>query len=295
MATALPSLRGRVVAFALMLLANSAPAQFYAPETQFHDICQRFFPVEAARVLAWAERQNGVPVAEITFTVKRSDSLTNEWEVGWVDGKGKALRRVTVGYARSALTNGPAFYRAAFAQLCNGTNTPRPETASVDAVEKAFWAGAALAGCSRMEGLEAAFGTWKGVKGRTPKSVECAQMAGLLAQTTTHGFYTQSALDGRLLARAAAWLCLAERASATNDSLWPPILFSAGREHQASRLWRGATNDPAAAWWNVLLMGGSVGRNSGLGGSGRATSTRNDAAVLLCNHQRRLWPWQRGT
>jgi len=41
----------------MFLLTISSFAQFYAPETEFHDRVQRFFPVEAARVLAWRANQ----------------------------------------------------------------------------------------------------------------------------------------------------------------------------------------------------------------------------------------------
>jgi hypothetical protein len=36
-----------------LLFSINCNAQFYAPDTEYHDLCQRVFPVEAARVLAW--------------------------------------------------------------------------------------------------------------------------------------------------------------------------------------------------------------------------------------------------
>ena len=44
-------------------------AQFYAPDTEYHDKAQRLFPVEAARVLAWRENLAGGQIAEITFKI----------------------------------------------------------------------------------------------------------------------------------------------------------------------------------------------------------------------------------
>ena len=34
---------------------TAARAQFYAPDTEFHDKAQRLFVVEATRILAWRE------------------------------------------------------------------------------------------------------------------------------------------------------------------------------------------------------------------------------------------------
>jgi hypothetical protein len=46
----------RLLVFFFGLSVLSASAQFYAPDTRFHDLSQRCFPVEAARVLAWLDR-----------------------------------------------------------------------------------------------------------------------------------------------------------------------------------------------------------------------------------------------
>ena len=52
----------------LLVCVSGLPlrAQFYAPPTEFHDLSQRTFPVEAARVLAWQRGPDVAQIAEIT-------------------------------------------------------------------------------------------------------------------------------------------------------------------------------------------------------------------------------------
>jgi hypothetical protein len=242
-------------ALAVILLSRSVHAQFYAPETQWHDVSQRFFPVEAARVLAWLERQSGGVVAEVAYDLRRTGGGINEWQIRWLNADRKEVRAATVRYPDATLTNGPAFYREVFNQLGGRTNPLSGKKITGAALESAFWEGANRAGYSRMECLQAAFDAWKPTKGDLPDPAQVALLAGLLAQTPTHGFWQQSALDALLLARAAAWLCVAESSGTSNDALWSPILFVAEREWQARAIWTPRTNPPVAAWWNVLISG----------------------------------------
>jgi len=76
----------------MSLLAVSARAQFYAPETEYHDPVQRMFPVEAARVLAWRANQLTNRIAEVSYTVSTSTNGTTAWRLSRLDKDGKPVK-----------------------------------------------------------------------------------------------------------------------------------------------------------------------------------------------------------
>jgi hypothetical protein len=256
------------------LLAVSAPAQFYAPDTEYHDPVQRVFPVEAARVLAWrANRQQSNGIVEISYTVSTTTNvvrswqlsctvshITNvvtSWQLSWLDASGKPLKMAKVQYASGLLKQGPGFYREVMRQLLSAGWTKTGPLKS-DQAEEAFWKGAAQAGLSREESLERAFAM-------TSSSAEpmdetwVPQMAGLLVHAALPTYGAHVSLDDQLIARSAAWLALAENAGLKElPRPWAPVLFLAGREPAAVETWNKAgTNslakDDLIAAWNLWL------------------------------------------
>ena len=74
-----------------LLAATSAHAQFYSPDTEFHDRVQRHFVVELARVLAWRENQKDPAhpaIAEVTYDVGISPDRKTTWNVHWLNSSG---------------------------------------------------------------------------------------------------------------------------------------------------------------------------------------------------------------
>ena len=76
----------------MFFLGVSALAQFYAPETEYHDPVQRLFPVEAARVLAWRANQQTNRFADVTYTVSTATNGTTSWSLAWLGTDGKSVR-----------------------------------------------------------------------------------------------------------------------------------------------------------------------------------------------------------
>ena len=99
------------------VIGSTLRAQFYAPETDFHDISQRTFPVEAARVLAWLRNADGGEIAEVTFKIETTPERETVWTIQWLDAAKKSLREKIVRYPETLLVEGPKFYRTVFAQL----------------------------------------------------------------------------------------------------------------------------------------------------------------------------------
>ncbi len=242
----------RLAAFVagLLFCAPLARAQFYAPDTEYHDRAQRRFVVELARVIAWREnRAAGQPrIAEVTDEVSLSEDRRTVWKIHWLDAAGKSVRDAEVSYPESALTGGAAWYRDVARQLA-------PKTATIplaeDQLAADYWAGAEAAQPSRTASLEAALAL-------APEK-DAAKLAGLLAHAALPTLGGGLTLDATLLSRAAAWLCLAEEAvkapTSKLDSLWAPILFLSAREDAARGAWRKAPSDavPLVKWWDFLL------------------------------------------
>jgi hypothetical protein len=241
------------LAAAVAALPFTLEAQFYAPETNYHDVCQRTFPVEAARVLAWMQNRAGGSIAEITYAVETSVDGATTWRVVWRGADGASLREATATYPEAALLRGPQFFRETFAQLAGKDWQPRKSGPKIDG---AFWKGAARAGSSRAESITAAGAL---VPAKAPDAPRAAELAGALAQAAVPIIGKQFTIDSVLLSRAAAWLCIAESiAGAADDAAWCPILFLAGREKAASALWLSQSQpsvegESPARFWDFLL------------------------------------------
>lgn len=244
----------------VLLLASalvSARAQFYAPETDYHDNVQRVFPVEAARVLAWNQNKAGANIASVTFAVETTAEREAVWTLRWLDAAGKVLREKTVRYPETALVSGADYFRDVVRQVIGDdwkTKSASPDNASVT-----FWQGAEAAGLSRLEGLRAA-GTLLKEKPTMGRPADCARMAGILTHATLPRLGNPVSIDSVLLARAATWLALAERMSQEKfDAAWAPILALSWREKAARELWSAAPKKSvekmgaAERFWNHLF------------------------------------------
>jgi len=186
----------------MSLLAVSARAQFYAPETEYHDPVQRMFPVEAARVLAWRANQLTNRIAEVSYTVSTSTNGTTAWRLSWLDKDGKPVKMAEVEYAASVLKQGAGYYREVMRQLMvTGWEEMKPLKAA-DATS-AYWKGAEMAGLSRELSVGRALAMTSA--GSTPlDGIRAAQLAGLLAHATLPSCAGNTSLDDQLGARAAA-------------------------------------------------------------------------------------------
>ena len=213
----------RILLVVLFASALRTKAQFYAPDTEYHDPVQRVYVVEAARVLAWWNDRDGTNVSEITYHVASGTNQTTVWDIRWLGQGGKELKSATISYGAEALKNGPNFYRSVFQKLWAGGWKSAPELTSSD-LATGFWRGAAQMGVSREESLEAAFAIEKNLNKR-PEKEWIPQLAGLLAHAALPGLGTKVSLDDFVLARSAAWLALAEVGARTNrDDLWTPVI-----------------------------------------------------------------------
>src|ERR1017187_2039317 len=137
--------------FSILLLAASGQAQFYAPETEYHDKVQRRFVVELARILAWRENLQGGNFKEVTYSVTVNSNRVITWNLHWLDAQGKALRGAEVHYPESLLLEGPGFYRNVFKQMWSaGKWSPLPKVSDPELTQR-YWAAADQAGMSREE------------------------------------------------------------------------------------------------------------------------------------------------
>lgn len=240
----------------IFAIVSTLRAQFYAPETDFHDLAQRGFPVEVARVLAWQRNAAGAKITEVTFKVETTPEQETVWTLRWLDAAKQPVREKSVRYPESLLVEGPKYFREIFKQIAG--DDWKIELAPPDDPASAFWQGADEAGLSRLEALTAA----GGLIAEEPK-LERASTAARLAGILVHGALPSIAgsftIDSVLLSRAAAWLAAAEASSHdVFDSAWAPILFLAGREQTASALWTAQPAKPAdkrlaaERLWNFL-------------------------------------------
>jgi thiol-disulfide isomerase/thioredoxin len=241
------------------LAAVPALAQVYAPETEYHDISQRLFPVEAARVLAWHRGANGQTpaVAEITYEVSTTAEREAVWKIRWLDEAKKPIREKEVRYAEKQLVAGPDYYRGVFAQLAS--DNWAISATSPDNAATAFWQGAELSGATRHDGIKAANTLLQG-KPKMARPADASRMAGILSHACLPLIGNQLSIDPALLARGAAWLCAAETMSREKfDAAWVPFLFLSGREKSAGELLAGAPQrDPAKQtaaerFWALLV------------------------------------------
>lgn len=234
---------------AVLTIVYQAPlfGQFYAPDTEFHDPAQRLFVVEAVRVLAWRENLKGLKVHQITYKTSIGDDRKTSWQLDWLDDHGKSIRHFELSYPESLLTSGPKFYREVFDQLCGKDPSFTVALAEQD-MTKRFWEAAESAGLSRADGMKAAF-KLTSTKPSLPDQELAPRLAGVLSHTTLPSLGGTVSMDAVLLARSAAWLCLAEHMvksrSAASDALWAPIMLLAGRENAASDLWKNSVGSTA--------------------------------------------------
>jgi hypothetical protein len=246
-----------------VLVCFTSRAQFYAPETEYHDKVQRLFVVELARVLAWRENLSEPKIQEITYKVTVNNERATRWELQLLDANGKALQHIEVSYPDRLLQTGPQFYRDVFKQeWLAGKWSPLPVILNQDLTQR-FWAGAARAGMSREEGLEAAFEVQN--KPKVSEGEYAPALAGLLSHVPLPSLCGGVTLDAMTLSRAAAWLCLSEamlgKSDTPGDEKWAPIIFMAGREYAASDLWKKsvpsggniADQPRFFRWWNFFL------------------------------------------
>lgn len=241
-----------------------ARAQFYAPETEYHDKVQRLFVVELARVLAWRENLHNGKIQEITYSVNVDTNDVTTWKLQWLGVDGKPVRTVEVQYPNPLLLEGPQFYREVFKQEWSGTKWAALPKISRQELSQRFWAGADKSGMSREEGLDAMF-KLTDTKSNVAEEEYAPELAGMMSHTALPGLAGGVTMDAMLLSRASAWLCLSEamlgNAESPPDEEWAPILFMAGRENAAMALWGksvGFHKDGKGvpqfySWWNFFL------------------------------------------
>ncbi|MBN8245803.1 MAG: hypothetical protein J0L84_00005 [Verrucomicrobia bacterium] len=241
----------------LLGFACRAAGQFYAPETTFHDVVQRRYPVECVRVmLAWQEARSGQSARPQTvgFRLDATDA-THRWTLKITGESADVLRSVTLDYPNSLLCLGPKFFRETAAQAARQLQIRAVPEAGF--LSDAYWSGAARSHPSRESSLTNAFAISDGLTATNPVST-AIQLAGLLAHACPPPQAGRVTLDGLLLARAAAWLALAEIVSGnTEDAFWTPLLYQSGRGPGADAAWQGRpeawTNQPLVRVWDVRM------------------------------------------
>jgi hypothetical protein len=238
---------------------SSLRAQFYAPDTEYHDPVQRFFVVEMARVIGSFENAKSTnAITEIKYEVTTKADKTTVWEIQWLNATGKAMNRAKVEYPGSLLEAGPGFYRTVGAALLLDGWKRRPAKLEKEEVVRKYWKGAEECGLSREESIVKAFAV--SARYTAGETAAMPELSGLLAHAALFSITDRLSIDGVLAARAAAWLFLSERSSAeTPDDLWAPILFIGGREKAASQLWQKshpaklAQGTAPELGWNIWL------------------------------------------
>ncbi len=244
----------------LFFLSMAARGQFYAPETEYHDPIQRMYVVELARVLAWYENQKHPGIEQVKYQITTKADRTTVWELQWLEKDSKARLQAKIEYPGSLLDGGVEFYRKIGSDLTHQDWQRRfKATKKGDAID-GFWKGAAEMGVSREESIGKAFAVAANVAEDPGDAIP--ELAGILTHTGILSVTDRMTIDSVVVARAAAWLYIAERSTAENlDSLWAPILFLGGRERQAVQLWQKSypAEIPKAtsqqAGWNIWLRG----------------------------------------
>ncbi|MGV3659345.1 MAG: hypothetical protein ACO1TE_04150 [Prosthecobacter sp.] len=242
--------------FLLCLLAAPVYGQFYVTTTPLHDSCQRFFPVEAARVLAWCVNQKGGRITKITWQVDSALFGASEWKISFLDAGDKVLHAAVVKYEDAGLRTGAAWYREIARTLASAL-PPLGISPDMGADSARFWRASEAAGDSRMSTVARTL-RWLEDNDVTTAG-HAAQLAGFLTHAVLPSMSGMVTLDAMLMARGAAWLCVAEQAAGrTADAEWCPLLFMAGREQQAAQVWpKDAQHGPEAPlalqWWHQVL------------------------------------------
>jgi thiol-disulfide isomerase/thioredoxin len=221
------------------------PSLLFAGHVLADDILQKNFPVEAARVLAWRANETGARIAEV-----KADGQT----IRWLDAAGKIVREKSIVNPEGA--DGATYFREVFKQLAG--DDWRPGSTPPDNAASAFWQGAELAGGSRLEATDGAVKLLAERKAARP--ADASRLAGVLAHGVLPSLAASTSLDGVLVARAAAWLCVGESmAREPLGAAWAPVLFLGGREEDAEKLWAALPQKapgkrvPADRFWDHVL------------------------------------------
>jgi hypothetical protein len=241
----------------MMCLYGQAPK----PSDAGLDWVQQSFPGEAARVLAYVRNLSDAKIADVAATLERSEASGASWKIEWRDATGKTIRERHVEVGASRVEEGAAFYREVLAQLTG--DDWAIQSASPDNSATAFWQGAEMGAVSRTEALLAA-SKLMADKPRVERAADAARLAGVLIHAGVPSLAGQRPIDARLLARGAAWLCVAEkRLHEPLSAAWAPVLFLAGRESEAGESWRSPEaviklRTAAERFWAVALKPGTV-------------------------------------
>src|SRR5437773_3598664 len=116
----------QLIPFLWLRLSPATQAQFYAPDTEYHDPVQRVFVVETARVLAWWMDQPGTNFAKVAFQLTIKTDQSAVWDLRWLNAADRVIKTASISYSADALKAGPDFYRSVFKQLwlANSNNAP---------------------------------------------------------------------------------------------------------------------------------------------------------------------------
>lgn len=257
--------------FAVSLFALQVRAQWYAPQTCFHDQVQRVFPVELARVLAWRENvAANAGIAEVRFDVTTAQDGATAWMLQWLNAQGGVIKEVRVAYPATLLHAGEGFYHDVARQVWLA-GWIGFSAADGGVLETSFWEGMGGLGMSRMATVRGALASENEVR-RVDDAGAAARHAGRLLACAMPGLLRQVTLDSAVAARGAAWLALCDVTrpeGGGTDALkraWSTVLWLARRHDQSAELWRlhapgpvseadaaGDAANIARGWWNFVL------------------------------------------
>lgn len=253
-------------------LSSTCLAQYYAPDTAFHDPVQRVYPVELARVLAWIENQKGGPqITEVKFSTAPGASRPvtrrapgkppvitttpeeHSWVLEWHAADGTVLRHFRLNYTAELLESGATFYRDLLAQFRNQgieLTLTAPTTASA---ADPFYDGLTDLELNRLHTLRHASAQYTNLA-TTPDIALVRKLSGQLLATASFGLGGQHTLDTTLAARAAAWLALSEHPAQPPDAPWAVLLALTHRNATALTHWKKTRDAPApSGWWSHLI------------------------------------------
>lgn len=256
-----------------LILTSTGIAQYYAPDTAYHDPVQRVYPVELARVLAWIENQKGGPqITEVKFTtepavartvtrraanqlpvVTKTPEENHSWGIEWCDANGQVVRRFRLIYKAELLESGAGFYRELLAQFRQqGLEVTLTATGAASAADP-FYDGLAELEFNRLQTLRHATADYANLA-TTPDLSRARRLSGQLLATASFGLGGQHTLDTTLAARAAAWLALGETTGQNPDAPWSVLLALNRRTATALKHWQNTPGAGApAGWWSHLV------------------------------------------
>jgi len=216
---------------------------------------------------------------------------THRWTLK-VHGPANAQPKVvTLEYPDSRLREGAKFFRETAAQAARQLEIH--PASGTQRLSEDYWNGAARSHPARESSLTNAFLLADALAATNSVST-AAQLAGLLAHACPPPQAGRVTLDGLLLARAAAWLALAEIVSGSaEDALWTPVLHQSGRGPGADVAWKGRpdawTDQPLADVWEVRMRRPNT-QSTCLAAAG-SPSASLAAALLFANAMdEHTWP-----